>query len=154
MTFAPAWALEAPAASTAAAPQPTAEEAATNFRNELQAARADVIAKELTLTAEQAAEFWPLFKEYQAEQNAIIDAQIKATQAYADSYATLTEANSLAYINALLQCDGKAQALRAKRLTKFQSVVPAGTAGRVIQIDRQLSLIGQAKVASGIPLVR
>jgi Spy/CpxP family protein refolding chaperone len=154
MTFAPAWAQEAPAAGAAAAPQLTAEEVATKFRNELQAARADVISKELTLTAEQAAGFWPLFKEYQTEQNAIIDAQIKATQAYADSYAKLTEADSLAYIRALLECDGKAQALRTKWLTKFQSAVPAGTAGRVIQIDRQLSLIGQANVASGIPLVR
>lgn len=148
--FAPAWAQETPAA----APQLTAEEVATKFRNELQAARADVVAKELTLTADQAAKFWPLFEQYQAEQNAIIDAQIKATQAFADSYPKLTEADSVAYVGALLEADGKAQALRTKWLTKFQSVVPAGTAGRVIQIDRQLSLIGQAKVGSGIPLVR
>jgi len=153
-TFAPAWAQEAPAASSAAAPQLTAEEVATKFRDELQAARADVMAKELTLTAEQAAKFWPLFEEYQKEQNTIIDAQIKATQAYSDSYAKLTDADSLAYVSALLECDGRAQALRSKWLGKFQSVVPAGTASRVIQIDRQISMIGQAKVGAGIPLVR
>jgi hypothetical protein len=153
-TFAPAWAQEAPAASSAAAPQLTAEEVATKFRDELQAARADVMAKELTLTAEQAAKFWPLFEEYQKEQNTIIDAQIKATQAYSDSYAKLTDADSLAYVSALLECDGKAQTLRSKWLGKFQSVVPAGTASRVIQIDRQISMIGQAKVGAGIPLVR
>ena len=150
IAFAPAWAQEAPAA----APHLPAEEVATKFRNELQAVRADVMAKELTLTADQAAKFWPLFEQYQAEQNGIIDAQIKATQAFADSYAKLTDADSLAYVSTLLECDGRAQALRSKWLGKFQSVVPAGTAGRVIQIDRQLSLIGQAKVASGIPLVR
>jgi hypothetical protein len=152
--FAPAWSQEAPAASSAAAPQMTAEEVATKFRDELQAARADVMAKELTLTAEQAAKFWPLFEEYQKEQNTIIDAQIKATQAYSDSYAKLTDADSLAYVSALLECDGRAQALRSKWLGKFQSVVPAGTASRVIQIDRQISMIGQAKVGAGIPLVR
>jgi len=151
-TIAPVWAQEAPVAG--AAPQMTAEEVATTFRDELQAVRADVMAKELTLTADQAAKFWPVFEQYQKEQNAIIDAQIKATQAYGDSYAKLTDADSLAYVSALLECDGKAQALRSKWLGKFQSVVPAGTASRVIQIDRQLSLIGQAKVASGIPLVR
>lgn len=127
VTFAPAWAQEAPTASSAAAPQLTAEEVATRFRNELQAARADIVSKELTLIAEQAAGFWPLFREYQAEQNVIIDAQIKVTQTYADRYAKHTEADSLAYVGALLECDGKAQALR------------------------KLSLIGQAKVASGIP---
>jgi len=153
-TCAPAWAQDAPAANSAAAPQMTAEEVATKFRDELQAARADVMAKELTLTAEQAAKFWPLFEQYQTEQSAIIDAQIKATQAYSDSYAKLTDADSLAYVSALLECDGKAQTLRSKWLGKFQSVVPAGTASRVIQIDRQISMIGQAKVGAGIPLVR
>jgi hypothetical protein len=132
----------------------TAEEVATKFRNELQAVRADVMAKELTLTADQAAKFWPLFEQYQAEQNGIIDAQIKATQKFADSYAKLTDADSVAYVGALLEADGKAQALRTKWLTKFQSAVPAGTASRVIQIDRQLALIGQAKIASELPLVR
>ena len=149
VAVAPAWAQEAPAAAPAAPPQVTPEE----FRDALQAARADITAKELTLTSEQAAKFWPLFEQYQKEQGALIDAQIKATQAYAASYEKLTDADSLAYVNALLEFDGKAQALRSKWLAKFQSAVPAGTASRVIQIDRQFSMVGQAKVGSGIPLV-
>jgi len=149
VAVAPAWAQESPAPAPAEAPKITPEE----FRNELQAARADIMAKELTLTSGQAAKFWPLFEEYQKQQNAIIDAQIKATQAYAASYDKLTDADSLAYVKALLKYDGDAQALRSKWLGKFQSVVPTGTASRAIQIDRQFSMEGQAKIGAGIPLV-
>ena len=40
------------------------------------------MAKNLTLTAEQAAKFWPVFSAYQKEQNAIIDDQLKDIQKY------------------------------------------------------------------------
>ena len=153
VTFTPAWAAESTAASPAAAPKPTPDEIVTQFRNDLQAVRADVVAKQITLTADQASKFWPLFNQFQSEQNAIIDAQLKATQAYSASYSKLTDADSVAYVSALLERDAKIQALRASWLTKFQSVVPAGTAARVIQIDRRLGLVAQLKLSSQIPLV-
>ena len=152
--FAPAWAATpAAAAPPAATAAPTDEQLMTQFRTDLQAAGADVVAKGITLTSDQAAKFWPLFKQYQAEQAAIIDAQLKATQKYADSSDKLTEVDSLAYVSALLDRDQKSHDLRVKWLTKFQTVVPAGTAARVVQIDRRLGLVAQIKIASKIPLV-
>ena len=124
------------------------------FRDDLQAASADVVAKGITLSSDQAAKFWPLFQQYQDEQKAIIDAQLAATQKYGDSLAKLTEADSLAYVGALLDRDQKIHDLRLKWLKKFQSVVPAGTAARVIQIDRRLGIVAQIKLAQKIPLVR
>jgi len=152
--FASVWAADAPAEKPAASSQADTEKVITQFRSDLQAARADVVAKGLTLTAAQAAKFWPLFEQFQTEQSAIIDAQLKATQKYADSYAKLSDADSLAYVSALLERDEKIHALRVKWLTKFQSAVPAGTAARAIQIDRRLGLVAQLQLASRIPLVR
>lgn len=146
----PVLAADPPPAATAA----DTEKLMTQFRTDLQAARADIVAKGLTLSADQAAKFWPLFQQFQNEQNAIIDAQLKATAKYADSSAKLTDADSLAYINALLERDEKIHGLRVKWLTKFQSVLPSGTAARVIQIDRRLGMVAQVQLASKIPLVR
>jgi Spy/CpxP family protein refolding chaperone len=143
-------AADAPAGSTPA----DNEKVMAQFRDDLQAASADIVAKGITLSSEQAAKFWPLFQEYQAEQKVTIDAQLKATQAYADHLDKLTDADALAYVSALLERDQKIHDLRAKWLKKFQSVVPAGTAARVIQIDRRLGLVAQLKLAQKIPLVR
>jgi Spy/CpxP family protein refolding chaperone len=153
-TFTPVWAADAPAANSGATPQPNTEQVVSQFRNDLQAARADVMAKGLTLTAEQAAKFWPLFEQFQKEQNAIIDSQLAATQKYADNYAKLSDADSLAYVSALLERDEKIHALRVKWLAKFQTVLPAGVAARAIQIDRRLGLVAQIGLSSKIPLVR
>ena len=133
--------------------QPTPEQVAAQVRNDLQASRADIMAKGLTLTAEQAAKFWPLLEQYPKEQNAIIDGQLKAIQQYADRYDQLKDADAVAFVSALLERDAKMQALRVQWLTKFQSAVPAGTAARAIQLDRRLSLAGQIQLSSMIPLV-
>lgn len=140
-------------------PMPAADTSNTNaalakFRDDMQATRADIMAKGLTLTADEASKFWPLFKEYQKEQNVVIDAQIDAVKKYSDHYQTLTPSDSVAYVKALLERDQKMDALRVKWLSKFQSGgISAGTAARAIQLDRRLSQLAQAQLSSEIPLV-
>ena len=148
----PAWSADAPAAGTAA--EPTPEQIVSQFRDDLQAKSADVMAKALTLTAEQATKFWPLYKEYQKEQAAIVEGQIQATQKYAKNYGHLTDADAVDFINALLTRDQKTHDLRVKWLAKFQTVVPAVTAARAIQVERRLGLVSQIGVSSQIPLVK
>ena len=152
----PVWAADPPADPPAPATpsQADIDKLMAQFRSDLQAARADVVAKGLTLNADQASKFWPLFKQFQGEQNAIIDAQLQATKKYSDSFAQLKEADSLAYVTALLERDEKIHDLRVKWLAKFQTVVPIGTAARAIQIDRRLGLVAQIQLASKVPLVR
>ena len=151
LCVAPVWAAEEPA-STNATP-PTTEQVLEQFRTDMQAAAADVMAKGLTLTAEQAAKFWPMFEAFQKEQKAIIDEQLKSLVKYEDTYQSMTDADALAYANSLLQRDQKIHDLRLKYLAEFQKVVPARVAARAIQLDRRLGLVGQVKISSQVPLI-
>jgi len=154
ITF-PAWSADAPASGTKAAPkEPTPEEVVQDFRKDLEAKSADVMAKTLTLNADQATKFWPLYKEYQKELASIVDGQIEATKAYAKNYGNLTDDQALAYVNALLTRDQKVHDLRMKWLTKFQTAVPGTIAARAIQVERRLGLVQQVGVSSQVPLVR
>jgi aspartyl aminopeptidase len=152
-TTLPAWSADAPPAAAASA-KPTPEQIVQDFRKDLEAKSADVMAKALTLSADQASKFWPLYKEYQKEQAAIVDGQIQATQKYAASYGQLTDAEALAYVTALLERDQKIHDLRVKWLAKFQTIVPGVTAARAIQVERRLGLVHQVGVSSQVPLVR
>jgi Spy/CpxP family protein refolding chaperone len=147
---------QAPAqqASTTAASAPSEEDILKMARKDVQTTRADIMAKNLTLTAEQAAKFWPVFDTYQKEQNAIMDEHLKGIKKYVDSYETLDDAAALGLINTHFQRDAKMDALRKKWLTEFQKVLPTRLAVRAIQIDRRLSLATQMELASQIPLVR
>ena len=139
------------AASTV--PNVNVEEALKSMRADMQASRADVMAKNLTLTADQASKFWPVFNQYQKEQNVIMDEQLKSIQKYAETYQTLDSAGAMALINAHLDRDAKMTALRQHWLGEFQKVVPANVAARAMQIDRRLSMLAQVEISSQIPLV-
>ena len=80
LAFAPlAWSADpAPAAQP---PPITDEQIVAQFRSDLMAKRADIMAKGLTLTSDEAAKFWPLFETFQKEQDIIVNEQIKATEA-------------------------------------------------------------------------
>ena len=147
----PAWSADPPAATNAA--QPTSEQVIEQFRNDLQAKAADVMAKGLTLSADQAAKFWPMFETFQKEQKLIIDEQLKSLVKYRDAYRSMTDADALAFANSLLQRDQKVHDLRVKYLAKFQEVVPARIAARAIQLDRRLGIASQVSISSQIPLI-
>jgi Spy/CpxP family protein refolding chaperone len=132
---------------------PSADEALKAYRNDLQGARADIMAKNLTLTAEQAAKFWPAYSQFQTEQTVIVDQQLQAMKKYADSFATLDDATALAQVNANLNRDLQINTLRKKWLAEFQKILPARVAARVIQIDRRLGLAAQLSISSQLPLI-
>jgi len=123
------------------------------IRADMQADRADVMAKNLSLTADQAAKFWPVYDAYQKEQNAIMDEHLKGLQRYMEASETLDDAGALAFIKAHLARDARMNALREKALGDFQRTVGTKLAVRAIQIDRRLSLVYQLKIAAQIPLV-
>ena len=150
--------LAGQAYSAAPAPQkpPTAaaaDEALKTYRNDLQGERADIMAKNLTLTADQAAKFWPAYSKFQAEQATIVDAQLAAMQKYVESYKTLDDAGAMSQVTANLARDKQMHELREKWLKEFGTILPARIAARVIQLDRRLGLAHQLYLSSQIPLI-
>jgi len=146
----PAPAAPAPAAAT------TAEQKAAlqSIEKDLLAARADIISKNLGLTADQATKFWPMYEKYQAELKGIIETQLQNVKKYAENYQTLTDAQAIELANATIDRDAGAAALRRKWLPEFQTILPGKVAARFMQIDRRLSLLTQLELASQIPLIR
>jgi len=140
-------------ASTTTPSSASREDVLKNLRADMQSSRADIIAKNLTLSADQAAKFWPVFEAYQKQQNTIMDAQLKDLQKYVESYQTLDDAGALALMSAHLRRDAKMTELRQKWLGEFQKVLPPKLAVRAMQIDRRLSLLAQMEVSGQIPLV-
>lgn len=121
-------------------------------RQDLQETRAGIIGKNVTLTAEQAAKFWPLYDAYQKEQNVVMDQQLKGIQQFIERFDSLDDAGALGLITAHLDRDAQMSALRKKWLPAFQKALNTKLAVRVMQIDRRLGLAQQIQFTSKIPL--
>ena len=125
----------------------------TDFLNGKTQHISGVTAKGLTLTSEQAAKFWPLFDQFQKEQDLVVNEQIQATDQYAKNYENLSDEGALAYVNSLLSRDKKMYDLRLKWLARFQQVIPVAMAARAIQLDRRLGNVTQVQLSQRIPLI-
>src|SRR4029453_14873420 len=123
------------------------EEVLKAVRSDLQGERADIIAKNVTLSSADAAKFWPLFEAYQKEQNVIMDEQLQGIQRYIENYEKLDDAAALGLINAHFDRDARMPAPRRKLLAEFQKTLNTKLAVRVMQIDRRLSLAHQMTFA-------
>jgi len=146
--------LQAAEPAAAAGPeQKTTKELLEEFRGELQAIETEVVSKSISLTTDEAAKFWPLFKKFQAEQATIIDGQIDAVREYAGDYADMNDEDAMEYVQALLVRDQRINDLREKYLAEYAKVIDPGKAARVVHISRRLGLASQARLANAIPLV-
>ncbi len=150
-----AWAAaqEVKPASASSTSPASMDEMLQAVRADLQDDRADLMAKNLSLTSDQAAKFWPMFASYQKEQSVIMDAQLKGIQKYIEGYDKLDDATALALVNAHLDNDARMNALRQKWLAEFEKVLGGKLAARAMQIDRRLSLLTQLQFISKIPLI-
>ena len=141
-------------ATQAATPSPaTIEEVLKTMRADMQTARADMMAKNLQLTAAQAAKFWPLFEAYQKEQSVIMDEMLKSIQKYAETYKTLDDAGALTLVTDHFNRDARMNALRQRYFKQFQTAMPTRLAARAMQIEHRLSLVAQMEIAAKIPLI-
>ena len=141
-------------AQTVSSTPAAADETLAALRSDLLASRADVMKKNLTMTAEEEAKFWPVYEAYLKEQTAIMDDHEKGIQRYIESFDKLDDAGALALIKAHLDRDERMDALRQKALVDLQRAVGTKLAARAIQIDRRLSLAYQLQIVSKIPLIR
>src|SRR5215831_9271091 len=85
----------------------TIDEVLQAVRADLQGERADIIAKNITLNSDQASKFWPVYNEYQKEQNAIMDDQLKGIQRYIENFDTLDDAGAVGLIKAHFDRDAR-----------------------------------------------
>ena len=129
------------------------EQALKAYRNDLQAERADLLGRNLTLTTDQAAKFWPAYTKFQAEQAVIIDKQVKIVQKYVDVYSNVDDSTALSLASDVLDGDQQMTELRRKWLAEFRKILPPRLAARVIQIDRRLGLTSQLAFAAQLPLI-
>ena len=147
-----AWAAAQQARPVSYSPTPI-DDVLQAVRADLQSDRAEIVKKNLTLSPEQSAKFWPRFDAYQKEQNAIMDEQLKGIQQYIESFDTLSDTAALSLINAHIDRDARMASLRKKWLTEFQKALGTKLAVRAMQIDRRLSLAHQMQFVAKIPLV-
>jgi hypothetical protein len=137
----------------AATPHSVTDQDIQMLREDIRSQRKQITAANLTLTADEATKFWPIYDQYAAELTKIGDTRWALIKDYAQNYGTMTDAQANDYIKRSNSVDQLTSATRMKYVPMFEKVVSAKKAALWFQIDRRLSLLIDLQLASTIPVV-
>ena len=149
------------AAALAAAPAPDhheGEEQDTEqlielMRKDVRAEKADIVAKTMELNAEEAALFWPVYKQYEAEAKVLGDERLAIITDYADNIDTLTDEKARDLITRAIALEGKEHSLKERYLKEFLAVLPAKVVARFFQVEARINNLIDLELSTQIPLV-
>jgi gas vesicle protein len=123
------------------------------MRRDVRAEKADIVAKTMELDAEEAALFWPIYKEYEAEGKVLGDERLAIISDYAEHLEDLSDEKARDLITRAVALEGKEHALKERYLKEFLAVLPARTVARFFQVDSRINTLIDLELSGQIPLV-
>ena len=149
------------AAQTAAAKAPAdpakvraeIDKAVEVLRKDARAGKSDILGKTMQLDSAQAAAFWPVYKQYEAELQTVNNDRLAIIQDLAEHFDALDDAKAKALLDRQIVYEEKKLALAKKYKDEMLKVLPAKTVARFFQVDSRLNKLAELTVASEIPLV-
>jgi Spy/CpxP family protein refolding chaperone len=141
------------AAAQSAPPHSVTDNDIEMLREDLRAQRKQITAQNMTLTADEATKFWPIFDQYRQEAIKINDDRWALIKEYAANYSTMTDAQAQTYIRRSNAIDEQLMALRMKYVPLFEKVISPRKTALWFQIDRRIDLLINLQLSSAIPMV-
>jgi hypothetical protein len=107
----------------------------------------------MQLSASDAAKFWPIYSEYDAELAKVNDLSVANIQEYSRTYSEMTDEKADELIQNAWAYEKQRSELLAKYYDRVKRALGATTAARFVQVERQLLLIIDLQVTSSLPIV-
>lgn len=108
----------------------------------------------LDLTEDQAKIFWPLYDEYRAESDEILNEELRVIEDYLMNYYILDDSKAMELMRKSNELRKNKLELQEEYLEKMAKVLPAKLVGKYFQIDHRLELMISQQRTEKIPLVR
>jgi hypothetical protein len=123
------------------------------LRADLRAQRKQIMAQNMTLTADEATKFWPIFDRYRQEAIKPNDERWAVIKDYAANYNTMTDTQAQDYMQRANAVDQQLLALRMKYVPVFEKVISSKKTALWYQIDRRIDLLINLQLSAVIPMV-
>ena len=112
------------------------------------------IATNMELTQSEAKTFWPVYNDYQAKLEKLVDRKGKLIEKFAANYETLSDDMAKSLLDTDLSIDSDYQKLRQSYLPKFRQVLPDKKVARFYQLESKIHAVVEFEIARRIPLVQ
>ena len=122
------------------------------LRSNVRQDKAELMGAVMQLSAADAAKFWPIYSEYDAELTKVNDQRVANIEEYARNYNQMTDQKADELVQKAIQFRKTRFDLLAKYYDRVKQSLGAVTAARFIQVEDQLLLIIDLQIASSLPV--
>jgi hypothetical protein len=123
------------------------------LRQDIRAAKTEIVTEAMMLSSEEADAFWPVYREYELELATYWDARIALIEEYAQNYEKMDDATADAIMQKAMKLRKQREDLRQKYYKKMKKEVGAIVAARYAQVDNVLSSLVDLQISANLPLV-
>ncbi len=123
------------------------------LRADVRQQKAQILGAVMQLDVDQAAKFWPIYNNYDAELTNLNNLRVANIQEYANNYTKMTDAKADELILKALQYRKQRSELLAKSYERVKQAMGAIEAARFVQVEDQLLMIIDLQIASSLPIV-
>ena len=123
------------------------------LRRDLRSEKKKIIAMNVTLTAEEATKFWPIYDQYIADITKVYDQFYGNVKDFAAQQKTLTDAQASALMKRWGELLVQIAQTRVKYLPIFEKAVPATKVAHFFHIDRRLYSLLELQVVTEMPIL-
>jgi hypothetical protein len=122
------------------------------LRKDVRSQKSAVMNAVMQLDPDQAAKFWPIYRDYDAEMAKINDLRVANIKEYAQAYNQMTDAKADELIRNALSYQKQRTDLLVRYYDRVKDSLGAVTAARFLQVEHQLLLIIDLQIDSSLPL--
>src|SRR5215472_1488640 len=123
------------------------------LRRDVRQQKAEIMGAIMLLSADDAAKFWPIYSEYDAELTKLNNGRVENIKEYASYYTKMTDEKADELIQQALAYQKQRSELFARTYDRIKQAVGGITAARFAQVENQLLLIIDLQIASSLPVV-
>lgn len=123
------------------------------MRRDLRKEKAQVMGAVMQLDAQEAAAFWPIYKDYDADLEKHYDGVMRLIKDYAANYFSMTPEAADGLALRLLDLEQSRQDLKRKYYLRFKGALNAITAARFLQVENQIEKVIDLQIAAELPVI-
>ena len=145
-------------AATAFTQDQRASDRELNLREYTELLRADIKAQRVALITQimefddtEAATFWPIFREYDAELTKLGDGRVNLIEDYIKNYDNITDEKADQLMTQAFALEGQRAELKKKYFDKMKKALSPITAARFFQIENQIQHLVDLQISADLP---
>jgi len=124
------------------------------LRSDVVKEKTEIMGKVMQFEPDEAAKFWPIYNEYDAELKRTGEQKLAMIQKFADNYENMTDPIADECVRIALQVDQQRHDLKVKYYGRVKDALGAIAAARFLQVENQLLMLIDLQIASALPVVR